>query len=136
MKLKISAFLFVALCATSAHSSELLLGNFGHEFTGKKGETVWSIRATGSSYELFSLGGNFKTGLQPLSKAAVAALWKELLWPQATTAGVVCLGNDEDIFCHVPQNQRKKIDWLAGNKSNYFFYSAMGGVMEIKRLSP
>ncbi|SFZ72039.1 hypothetical protein [Chitinimonas taiwanensis] len=136
MKIKAIFSSIVALCAVSVHSKELLLGNFGHAFTGKESDIVWSIRAKGSIYEILFHGDNSKATAQQLSDKAVAKLWKKLDWPEITTAGVVCLGVKEDFFCYVPQEQRKKISWIADNKSDYFNYSSMGGVMEIHKKKP
>ncbi len=71
-----------------------------------------------------------------LTPAEVGAFWQKMLWPPATRAGVQCVGDDESVFCQVPPAQRQQIDWLAGQHSDYFFYSEMGGVMEIQRLGP
>ena len=38
------------------------------------------------------------------------------------------------VLCHVPAPARSRIDWLAGNASDWFYYDPVAGVMEIRRL--
>lgn len=133
MKIKAITYLLAITCTAPAYSGELLLGNFGHKYTSDNKATVWSIRTQGRDYELLTSGDNSKTKLKSLSKAEITALWDKLLWPSTTIQGVSCLGNKDEIFCHIPTEQRKKITWLTENTSDFLHYSSMGGVMEIKK---
>jgi hypothetical protein len=113
-----------------------LLGHFGHGFTEPAGEVVWTVTAQADGYALLAHGDQSRSLLHRLTPAEVGAFWQKMLWPPATRAGVQCVGDDESVFCQVPPAQRQQIDWLAGQHSDYFFYSEMGGVMEIQRLGP
>lgn len=111
-----------------------LLGNFGHEFTEPAGSVVWTITPREKGYELYSHGDQSRAMMHRWKPAEIRSFWQKMLWPQDTMEGVECLGNDEEIYCQVPPVQRARIDWIANSKSDYFFYSEMGGVMEIQRL--
>ena len=38
------------------------------------------------------------------------------------------------VLCHVPAPARSRIDWLAGNASDWFYYDPVAGVMEVRWL--
>ncbi|POA97536.1 hypothetical protein C2134_17065 [Chromobacterium sinusclupearum] len=57
-------------------------------------------------------------------------------WPAKGSAAASCAGKDDDLFCQVPKRIRVSIPWLKNNASDFFYYSEISGVMEIKRLKP
>jgi hypothetical protein len=134
MKISAIVSIIAALACHSVSASEILVGNFGHEFTRKNGDVVWKIQPKGNAYELHALGDNSKATIKPMSRKAINSFWEKMLWPASTTLGVSCLANREDIFCYVPRDQQEKIDWISGNKSGFFYYSTMGGIMEINKI--
>ncbi|WP_137937919.1 hypothetical protein [Chitinivorax sp. B] len=123
------------LCSTALFAQDTLAGQFGHAFVKKPNEVVWTIQPKANTYELIMHGDNSTTQLHKLSDKERSTFWKKMDWPPASQQGADCAGNDEDLFCFVPPKQRAAITWLKDNQSGYFFYSQMGGVMEIKRIS-
>ncbi len=134
MKIGAIVSTIAALACQSVSASEILVGSFGHEFTRKNGDVVWTIRPKGNAYELHALGDNSKSTIKPMSSKAINDFWRKMLWPASTTIGVSCLENTEDVFCYVPRDQQEKIDWISGNKSRFFYYSTMAGIMEINKI--
>ncbi|HRH17335.1 MAG TPA: hypothetical protein PLS22_07760 [Aquabacterium sp.] len=134
MNIKAHALWMIAFASSPAYSNEILLGNFGHEFTRTSKDIVWTIKAAGEKFDITYHGDNTKDRLRPLSSKAVRSLWQKLHWPDETMSSASCLGNEEDTFCHVPKEQRANIDWLMDYKSDFFYYSVMGGIMQIHKM--
>ena len=139
--------LFVGLGAAHAHDAVtgavtsaltgVFGGVFGHSSTEIQGDPVWTVRPRTddrATFDLTSHGDDSHDTLHPLSADARAAFWKQMLWPQPNSKAAQCIGSDTQLVCFVPRASRKSIDWLKGNDSNYFYYSRMAGVMEIRKL--
>jgi hypothetical protein len=95
-----------------------------------------SIRKDGNSLVFFSHGLNESTVSQIASKEQKESFWKKMMWDVSLSQDATCVVGKEFIVCRVPQEVRAKISWIASNKSDYFYYDHMAGVMEIERLNP
>ncbi|WP_155419470.1 hypothetical protein [Chromobacterium subtsugae] len=85
------------------------------------------------------MSGNAGTApvlLHSLSAEERAVFWQKMGWPAAGSAAAQCASNGDDLFCQVPKRVRAGIAWLKDNESDFFYYSEIGGVMEISRLPP
>ncbi len=138
MKIKSIFFLFFIgmMISLSAAEEDMILGDYGHKFTEPQGEVVWSIRKEGDSLVFFSHGLNESAVSQIASKEQKESFWKKMMWDVSLSEDATCVVGKEFIVCRVPQEVRAKISWIASNKSDYFYYDQMAGVMEIERLNP
>jgi len=134
MKISTLFSIIAALACLPVSANDILVGSFGHEFTRQNGDVVWKIHPKGNFYELHTLGDNSKSTIKPMNSKALNDFWKKMLWPTSTTIGASCLANAEDVFCYVPKDQQEKIDWISGNKSSFFYYSTMAGIMEVNKI--
>lgn len=129
--------LFVGFTVSMAYDdNDVMIGDYGHDYTSQKGEVVWSIRKDGNSLVFFSHGLNESTVSQIASKEQKESFWKKMMWDVSLSQDATCVVGKEFIVCRVPQEVRAKISWIASNKSDYFYYDHMAGVMEIERLNP
>jgi ribosomal protein S4E len=134
-------FIFVLLCigitiSIASADSDIMIGNYGHKFTEPQGEVVWSIRKEGDSLVFFSHGLNESIVSQIANTEQKESFWKKMWWDASLSKDATCVVGKEFILCKVPQEVRAKIDWIAPNKSDYFYYDSMAGIMEIERLKP
>lgn len=115
--------------------AEVLSGVYGHAFTGKRNDAVWTVqRSTAGIYQVLQHGDDSRMAGKVLDDAARLRFWQKMDWPQATVSVAQCLQFGDDMICHVPQPQRRQIVWLADNRSDYFYYDTMAGVMEVHRI--
>ncbi|MDR2876066.1 MAG: hypothetical protein LBV44_09100 [Methylobacillus sp.] len=118
-----------------AAQSDLLVGEFGHEFTKKPGTPVWAITGSNNQYWLDSLGDEEPPApAHEYSESERRKFWGRMLWSEETSAAARCIGNDAELICYVPPKTRSAIDWLKNRQSDYFYYDTMMGVMEIQKL--
>lgn len=134
LKRILAACVWLAFSATTLAQSKLFQGSFGHEYTAKKNEAVWTIDFEPKSIVLITHGYQSKATLHELTKAEKDAFWKRMMWPASSGTQARCVGNAEDLFCYVPMTERQEISWLQENRSDYFYYSQMAGVMEVTRI--
>lgn len=116
------------------HASSLV-GVFGHNFTGRKNDPVWTVKQEPGHFTLITHGDGSTSPLRVLSKAEITRFWKKMLWEQESSKKAECLGNRDEILCFVPTQSRKSIPWLEDNTSDYFYYDKMAGIMEIYLIS-
>ncbi len=135
MKQVCIAVTLLLISHASLAESDPLLGKFGHDYTRSSQEAVWQIRRDAGGYQLNTLTHSSKASAQSWSAAQRKAFWEKMMWPVKVSAEAKCVGNAEEVICYVPVGARKKVDWLRDNKSDYFHYDAMGGVMEAHRIS-
>ncbi|UXY14559.1 hypothetical protein N8I74_14700 [Chitiniphilus purpureus] len=112
------------------------LGVFGHQFTEREGEPVWTIEQESADvFTLFVHGDSLGWRLDRLDSDEIKSFWRKMGWPQGAVHHASCIGDGESVFCHMPANARRRIPWLAENKSDYFYYDTMAGVMEIRLIA-
>ncbi|HZX30103.1 MAG TPA: hypothetical protein VFF03_02010 [Rhodocyclaceae bacterium] len=131
--LKIALIAFLALPSIACANS--LTGIYSHNYTAKKNEPVWSIKAKNNAFTLTTHGENGQSRLQTLTDSEIREFWEKMGWEEEFAKGVECIGNAGDIFCKVPAKTKNGISWLRENKSDYFHFDKIGGLMEIKKAS-
>lgn len=134
-------------------------GDYGHGATHDANEVVWRVQDAEAGWRLTSTGDGEVVDARRLGPRGRAAFWTRMGWPVDSSDGADCLtwgekpaslddlladtpptpaapGDDYGlgVLCHVPPTQRARIDWLAGNGSDWFYYDTMAGVMELRRL--
>jgi hypothetical protein len=133
---------FVSL--TCAAQADLLVGNYGHGYTKKKGEAVWEIKDGSAQYQLVTLNDEEPPPQShEFSESERRELWKTMWWPEQSSVSASCIGSiSQDVFgnsvrviCHVPPKARAEIGDLKNYKSNYFYRDPVAGLMEIQKLS-
>ncbi|KUM03820.1 hypothetical protein KIF53_12045 [Chromobacterium subtsugae] len=127
---------FLLLCCGFVQAQDFPAGVYGHEYTAQAGEPVWNIRKVGDGLALSGNAGTAPVLLHSLSAEERAVFWQKMGWPAAGSAAAQCASNGDDLFCQVPKRVRAGIAWLKDNESDFFYYSEIGGVMEISRLPP
>ncbi|KRG42520.1 hypothetical protein ARC78_09190 [Stenotrophomonas pictorum JCM 9942] len=142
--------------AAAAGAAAPLAGRFGHAYTATDGETVWTITPHRDGDYRVQQPGKPEAPAAVLDDSQRIAFWQKMDWDTATAAGANCLHWGEpvadslrDLFdtppaaapvlrrsllCHLPGPQRAQIGWLADNASDWFYYDALSGVMEITPL--
>jgi hypothetical protein len=146
----------LVLCAAAAQAAVPLAGRFGHAHTATDDETVWQItQLSDDGYQVYQ-ADEPDASATLLDDSGRAAFWLKMHWDAGTGAGARCLNWGEpmadslqDLFdppstdapvlrrsvlCHVPSAQRQQIPWLADNRSDWFYYDSLSGVMEITPL--
>jgi len=129
--LALAGLLTLPICAYASS----LVGVFGHNYTERKNDPVWTVKQESGHFTLTTHGDGSTSLLKSLSGSEIKIFWKKMLWEQKTSEKAECLGNRDEIMCFVPMQSRKGIPWLADNKSDYFYYDEMAGVMEINLIS-
>ena len=150
----------LALCPLASASGPLsFAGDYGHGATHAADEVVWRVQDADTGWRLTSTGDGEVVDAHRLGPRGRAAFWARMGWPVDSSDAADCLtwggkpaslddlladappaaaapGDDygEGVLCHVPPAQRARIDWLAGNGSDWFYYDTMAGVMELRRL--
>ncbi len=134
-------------------------GDYGHGATHDADEVVWRVQEADAGWRLTSTGNGEISDAQRLGVRGRAAFWSRMGWPVESSHEADCLswgkkpasledlladappapsapGDDygRGVLCHVPPTARARIDWLAGNDSDWFYYDPMAGVMEARRL--
>lgn len=159
--MRLSGFACLVALSSNAFAGESVsfAGDYGHGATRDAGEVVWRVQETGAEWRLTSTGDGGVVDAHRLGERGRAAFWNRMGWPVDTSPGADCLtwgtkpaslddlladappapaepGDDygEGVLCHVPSTARARIDWLAGNGSDWFYYDAMAGVTEARRL--
>ena len=156
-------FRFLCLIAlsplASAGEPRSFAGDYGHDATHDADEVVWRVQEAGDAWRLTSTGDGEVVDAHRLGERGRVAFWTRMGWPVDSSQDADCLSwgekpaSLEDLFadapasrtatgddyglgvlCHVPSPARARIDWLSGNGSDWFYYDAMLGVMEVRRL--
>lgn len=134
-RILIAATFFFASFASSAQPN-VLIGRFGHEYTKPKGAAVWDVRTSGDQLQLVTLNAEESNARShELTEGERRKFWQSLWWPEETSVAARCVGNSEEVLCHVPPSVRSKINDLVRHRSNYFHFDPIGGLMEIQRAS-
>lgn len=134
-------------------------GEYGHGATHDADETVWVVQAVDTQWRLTRTGDGETVQAHRLGQRGREAFWTRMGWPAESSEDADCLswgekpasledlladrpakdvapGDDYGlgVLCHVPASARSRIDWLADNASDWFYYDAVAGVMEARRL--
>jgi len=156
------AGLTLLAAAAAAAQSEGFAGDYRHTMTARPDEAVWQVRARDGGWELTTTGDGERVAAHRLEAAGRAAFWKAMQWPTDTSAGADCLswgtrprslmdvladegeapkespapGTDYGfgVLCRVDRAQRPRIDALADQHGDWFFYDPVLGVTEAVRL--
>jgi hypothetical protein len=145
--------------AASAGEPVSFAGDYGHGATHDPDEVVWRVQDADAGWRLTSTGDGEVVDAYRLAARGREAFWRRMGWPADSSAAADCLtwgdrpaslddlladtppapaapGDDGGlgVLCHVPPTARARIDWLAGNGSDWFYYDPMAGVMEVRRL--
>ena len=130
----IALALGVASFACSAQA-DLFVGKFGHEYTSPEGTPVWEIKRNNGQYQFDILNDEDPSqSAHEFSENERRKFWKTMLWPEEGSIPASCVGNAERVMCYVTPQVRSRTDWLKDNKSNYFYYDQLLGVMEVQKL--
>jgi len=134
-------------------------GDYGHDVTREADEVVWRVQQADTGWRLISTGDGEVIDAHRLGPRGREAFWTRMGWPVDSSNDADCLtwgkkpASLDDLFadappapaapgddyglgvlCHVPSATRARIDWLAGNASDWFYYDPVAGVMDIRRL--
>ncbi|MCH6483282.1 hypothetical protein MMG85_06840 [Pseudoxanthomonas sp. LH2527] len=155
------SLLFLLLLAPSAQAvpPAPFAGQYGHGATADSDEVVWSVQGEAPSWRLTRTADDEQVDAQRMRARGREAFWTRMDWPVDSSTDADCLtwgekpaslqdlladtppaplaaGDDYGlgVLCHVPAPARSRIDWLAGNASDWFYYDPVAGVMEVRRL--
>ena len=132
-------FAIAGLLATMmAHAqANPVVGTFGHDYTEKTNEPVWTVSSAGQQIKLKSHGGGPTVKVTILSREQRKALWDALAFDSDTGsfAQAECVGGGAEYICHVPMAARAGIPELKTQKSDFFHYDRAGGLMEIRKIA-
>ena len=134
-------------------------GQYGHGATADRNEVVWSVQGEAPSWRLTRTADDEQVDARRMGARGREAFWTRMDWPADSSTDADCLtwgekpaslqdlladtppapvatGDDYGlgVLCHVPASARARIDWLAGNASDWFYYDPVAGVMEVRRL--
>jgi hypothetical protein len=156
----LSGFACLIALSSTAFAGEPVsfAGDYGHGATHEADQVVWRVQEAGTTWR-FTSGDGKVVAAHRLGKQGRAAFWSRMGWPVDSSHDADCLtwgekpaslddlladappapaspGDDygAGVLCHVPSSTRARIDWLAGNDSDWFYYDPMAGVMETRRL--
>lgn len=157
MRLSAAALtLILVASAAAAEAAAPLAGRFGHAYTATDGDAVWKITRHSDGGYRVQQPDKSEASAAVLDNRQRIAFWQKMHWDADTAAGADCLNWGEpmsdslldlldpppadapvlrrSVLCHVPGAQRAKITWLADNRSDWFYYDSLTGVMEITPL--
>ncbi len=152
-----AAATFALACAAGAPAGDdAFAGRYGHGHTGQPGEPVWIVARDDDGYRVTLAADGSHAQAWVLDAAGRAAFWKKMDWNPATAAEARCLNWGDpppptlleflgdapaagspagaSLLCHVPDDARAGIDWLAGHAGGWFYYDPAFGVTEAQRL--
>nr|WP_298134124.1 hypothetical protein [uncultured Pseudoxanthomonas sp.] len=134
-------------------------GQYGHGATADRDEVVWIVQGEAPSWRLTRTTDEEQVDAQRMGARGREAFWTRMDWPADSSTDADCLtwgekpaslqdlladtppapvatGDDYGlgVLCHVPASARARIDWLAANASDWFYYDPVAGVMEVRRL--
>jgi hypothetical protein len=136
MKPMLGVFFLYALGGAASAASDPLVRSFTHDFTRIKNDAVWTVKKTGSTWQVRVHGANETVRARPATNAERAAFWEQMWWPADKAKDAQCLRVEEQspgLMCYVHGSTRAGISALSKNKSDYFYFDPMGGLMEIRR---
>ena len=132
-------FLIIAcglLSAAVQAQTSTISGSFGHAFTGKANEAVWTVKANGATPLLVTVGAKTSVKAFVLTKEQRKDLWDKLSFDSSTGSfeQADCIATSEEYICNVPQKSRALISDLKDRKSDFFHFDSFGGLMEINKV--
>ncbi len=152
--------LLAPVCAQAAEADPLS-GRYGHDASEPAYQAVWEVSRQGQDWQARNLTDELASTAYRLSPAGRQAFWEKMDWPSHTAATADCVTWGEAapslldllqesqadaepkaavdvvggaLVCHVPAEARKQIGWLQDSSEDWFYYDAMAGVMEVRRL--
>ncbi|MFC5476637.1 hypothetical protein [Massilia suwonensis] len=132
----LTVFCLWAFAGGVSAGTDPLVGSFTHDFTRIKNDSVWTVKKTGSVWKVRVHGSNEIAGARLVSDSEKAAFWEQMWWPADKAKDAQCLRIEEQsqgMMCYVRGSTRAGIGGLSKHKSDYFYFDAMGGLMEIRR---
>jgi hypothetical protein len=136
MKRLLAVFCLCALTGAAYAETDPFVGSFTHDFTRPKNESVWTVKKSGAAWQVLVHGSHETVHARRMSDAERMAFWEQLWWPTEKAKDAQCLrleGNLQGLMCYVQSSTRAEVSDLAKNKSDYFYFDQMGGLMEIRR---
>jgi hypothetical protein len=111
-----------------------IFGEFGHRYTKKRNEPVWTIREVAGRLTMKTHGDESESQIHRLSPSERSAFWEKMWWLGSSHEHASCAGNSQQLLCFVPANARATEPYLKAMKSDYFYYDRMAGVMEVEKI--
>ena len=136
MKRLLAVICLYVLAGSASAETNPLLGSFTHDFTRPSNQSVWTVKKVGTAWQVRVHGANETVRAKRMSDAEKAAFWEQMWWPLEKAKDAQCLRIEKELqglMCYVHGNSRVTIDALSKNKSDYFYFDSMGGLMEIRR---
>jgi hypothetical protein len=136
MKRLLTVFYLSALAGVACAETNPLAGSFTHNFTRAENQSVWTVKKAGTAWQVRVHGSNETLRARPVSDAERAAFWEQMWWPADKANDAQCLrieGPLQGLMCYVQSSTRADVSDLSKNKSDYFYFDQMGGLMEIRR---
>jgi hypothetical protein len=136
MKRLLTVFCLYALAGAACAQTDPLVGSFTHDFTRPKNQSVWTVKKTAAVWQVRVHGSNETLHARRASDGEKAAFWEQVWWPAGKANDAQCLrieGQLQGLMCYVQSSIRADVSDLSKNKSDYFYFDSMGGLMEIQR---
>lgn len=133
MKRWLAIFCMCALSGAVEAGTDPFVGSFTHDYTRLKNDPVWTVKKSGATWQVHVHGANETVRARPVSNTERAAFWEQMWWPVDKAGGAQCLHVDGEfpgLMCYVQSSTRVQLDALSKNKSDYFYFDSMGGLME------
>jgi hypothetical protein len=127
------------LCTLTSHAvaaTDFLLGSFTHDFTRPKNQSVWTVKKSGTAWQVIVHDSNETLPARQVGKEGRMQFWEQMWWPADKAKDAQCLrleGKLQETICYVQSSARTNVGDLSKNKSDYFYFDQMGGLMEIRR---
>jgi len=137
MKRILAVILLSAMTTAVSANPDSVVGQFTHDFTLPKNQPVWTVKKTGTTWQVLFHGSNETLSAKQVDEAGKAAFWEQMWWPSDKAKDAQCLsieGKWQGMMCYVHGNARAEVSDLARNGSDYFYYDPLGGLKEIRRI--
>ncbi|MES2739616.1 MAG: hypothetical protein V4754_01490 [Pseudomonadota bacterium] len=116
-----------------------LQGDFTHDFTAPKNQTVWGITKSGNAWQVRLDRSKEIFTAHEVGVIERKEIWKRLWWPTETATTASCISFVEEfgepVICYVPRGARDLVKDLKTYTSDYFYFDATMGLSEIRKKS-
>ena len=123
------------LLASAAHAqTNPLAGTFGHGSTSKLDDPVWTVRVVAGQAQLYAHGSKTMAKGVLMTGQQRKQLWDHLDFASESFQQAECIEADGEYVCYVPKKSRARDTLLKSQKSDFFHFDKVGGLMEIHKI--
>jgi hypothetical protein len=119
-------------CSVQANDGPIV-GEFGHNFTAKKNDPVWSIRRTATGLSILLHGDGTVVAAAIASDIQKQQFWDKMGW-ESNPHSSTCVAFPGAMLCHVPTTTRSKIFDLKDCRTGYFYFDSILGLLQVEKV--